>query len=161
MKMKIMFVIGAAVLLFGAIVLSCSSGQYTMSIPISQNPILQLKQNQNDKILVYGNCYGISINDDIKQGEGRNRHMVGRITANLSIRNESPIPPRLLGNLIPYVLTIINHKSGEIYTKTQLPVYIYLSNFTGFGYINDYHESWGPTRAIFFLRGSVDEIEIR
>jgi len=107
---------------------------------------------------VYGCCYGISVNGDIKQGEERNKHVLGEINANLSIRNELPLPPRLLGEFLPYVLTIKNLITGKIYTKTQLPVYIYLSNFTGFGYINDYHESWGPTRAIFFLRGFVDKI---
>jgi hypothetical protein len=109
---------------------------------------------------VYGCCYGISVNGDIKQGEGRNKHIFGEINANLSIRNELPLPPRLLGELLPYVLTIRNLETGEISRKMQLPVYIYLSNFTGYGYINDYHEFWGPTRAIFFLCGSVNKIEL-
>jgi hypothetical protein len=109
---------------------------------------------------VYGCCYGISVNGDIKNGEGRNVHILGKINANLSIRNEHPLPPRLLGKFLPYVLTIKNLITKEIYKKTQLPVYIYLSNFTGIGFINDYHESWGPTRAIFFLSGFVDKIYV-
>jgi hypothetical protein len=158
LKTKILFVIGATFLLIGTIGISCASGYNPTSIPISQKPIIQLKQNQKTKVLVFGNCYGISVNGDIKQGEGRNNHILGRITANLSIRNERPLPPGLLGDLLPYTLMIIDFEVGVIRTKALLPTYIYLSNFTGFGFIADYHKSWGPTRAIFFLRGSIDGI---
>ena len=156
MKTKILFAIGATFLLFGTIGISCDSRHNPPNIPVSQQPIIQFKQNQKTKVLIFGNCYGISVNGDIKQGEGRNKHMLGWITANLSIRNERPLPPRLLGDLLPYMLTIIDFETGEIRTKILLSEYIYLTNFTGFGFINDYYKSWGPTRAIFFLRGSID-----
>ena len=156
MKMKIMFVNGSVILLCGMIIASSSNPLYSISMPTCQNPINKSKLNQNNKIIVFGNCYGISVNGDIKQGEGRNKHMVGRITGNLSIRNEPPLPPRLLGDLVPYVLTIIYPNIGAIYIKTLLPLFCYLSNFTGFGYINDYYKSWGPTRGIFFLYGFVN-----
>jgi len=135
------------ILLFEAVLIPFNSGK-------SNTPTYQ-----NHKILVYGNCYGISVNGDIKQGKGRGAHMFGKINADLSIRNNPPLPPRLLGGFLPYVLTIIYPNTGQIYTKIALLEYIYLPNFVGFGYINDYYKSWGPTRAIFFLRGYVNEIE--
>ena len=147
MKTKIIFVIAAMILLFEAVLIPFSSGHSNTST------------YQNHKILVYGNCYGISVNGDIKQGKGRGAHMFGKISADISIRNDPPLPPRLLGEILPYVLTIIYPDIGQIYKKTTLSEYIYLPNFVGSCYISDYYESWGPTRAIFFLSGYVDEIE--
>lgn len=135
------------ILLFEAVLIPFSSGHSNTST------------YQNHKILVYGNCYGISVNGDIKQGKGRGAHMFGKISADISIRNDPPLPPRLLGEILPYVLTIIYPDIGQIYKKTTLSEYIYLPNFVGSCYISDYYESWGPTRAIFFLSGYVDEIE--
>lgn len=164
MKKKI-FTIGAIVLFLGTLVISCSIAQSVLN---GSESLTKVKEEQNDelssdhnwKVIGFGMCWGICINGDIKQGEGHNKLVFGRINANLSIRNELPFPPTMLGDIfariVGYKIRITDPKTGQIYTKGELPIYVYLTNFTGIGYINDYHLSWGPHRAVFFLRGTAD-----
>jgi len=136
---------------------SSSSGLTTLKVPFSQEPLdNQLNYHHPVEIRAYGCCYDISVNGDIALGEGRNAHLYGNLNATISIRNEPPIPPRLLGAFLPYVLVIKNIDTGQIRTKMFLSYYVYLYNFTGFGFIDDYYKAWGPTRALFFLHGFAD-----
>ncbi len=112
----------------------------------------------NCRVFGIGLCYGISINGDIKQGQGRNQHLFGLINADLSIRNQDPILFNYIGAILSYSLKVKDPQTGETYKKDALPVYIYLDNFRGIGYINDYYKPWGPTCAIFFLYGTADYI---
>ncbi len=135
----------------------------SITASINAQIIKELKDNElpltnNYSVFGIGICYGIGINGDIKQGKGRNQHLAGFINAELSIRNQDPILFSLIGSIFPYFLKIKDLQTGEIYTKETLPLIIYINNFRGIGYIDDYYLSWGPTRAIFFLYGSADYI---
>jgi len=133
---------------------------------LQKQPLLSVKEkihykqtfNNNNRIFGMGLCYGISINCDIKQGKGRNQHLVGLINADLSIRNQDPIFSGFIGSILTYFLKIIDLQTDKIFTKETLPVYLYINNFRGIGYIDDYYEPWGPTHAIFFLYGTADYI---
>ena len=148
-------VIGTIVLLIGAMVFSSVTAQVVYNT--MENQKCANSSNSTCEVFGYGICYGISINGDIKQGEGRNEHIFGSINADLSIRNQGPIPKKLLGDIfariIKYKIKITDLETGETFTEKELPTYIYLSNFTGKGYIDDYHQPWGATRAIFIIKG--------
>jgi hypothetical protein len=155
MKTKIVALIFIPLLLGFAFTLSLEAVQIT---DVFENSNSQQKSESNHRIFGFGTCYGIAINGDIKQGKGRNQHLAGFIKTDLSIRNQDPIFTGCIDSIFPYFLKIKNLQTGEILTKDTLPVYVYLNNFSGIGYINDYYLSWGPTRAIFFLFGKADYI---
>ena len=110
----------------------------------------------------YGVCYGIYVNGNPMDGTGRNKRLVGKIEADLCIRNDYPMPPTRLGDILSGVIgcriKIEDLETGQLYTfhRTRSITYVTLLNFSGVGFIGDYHKGWGPNRAIFYLRGTAD-----
>ena len=151
--MKKQFVIKIIILIIITVLISSCSAETHIKI----DKISNLEEAHQCEIKGYGMCYGISINGDISQGQGRNRHIIGAINGNISIRNQDPIPSKIIGGIIAkvvgYRITITDVETGQIYTEKNLPTYIYLTNITATGFINDYHEPWGATRALYFFNG--------
>ena len=155
MKTKIIAIILMTLFLGFAVTSSLEAGYITNSLGHNKQ---QQKSENRHNVFGIGICYGIGINGDIKQGKGRNQHLAGVIKVDLSIRNQDPIYSGKTDSFFPYFLKIKNLQTGEILIKDTLPVYVYLNNFSGIGYIDDHYLSWGPTRAIFFLFGKADYI---
>jgi len=155
MKTKIVAIISITLFLGFAFTSSLEAGYIT---DLQEHNKSQQKSENSYRVFGIGMCYGIGINGDIKQGKGRNQHLAGFTIVNLSLRNQDPIFSRNTDSILPYYLKIKNLQTGEILTKDKLPVYVYLNNFSGIVYIDDYYLSWGPTHAIFFLLGKADFI---
>ena len=159
MIMKKKFVIKIMLIIIATVLISSCNAETYKKI---DNKISNLTETHQCEIQGYGMCYGISINGDISQGEGRNRHIIGAINKNISIRNQGPIPSRFTGNMfsviIGYKITFTDIETGQVYTEKDLPSYIFLTNMTANGFIDDYHVPWGPTRAVYFFKGIANYI---
>ena len=98
-------------------------------LPTAKKEVCYEHPNYNNcRVFGIGLCYGISINGDIKQNEGRNQRLFGLINTDLSIRNEDPILFNFIGSVLPYFLKIKDPQTGETYKKGALPVYCLMSS---------------------------------
>ena len=150
MKKKIL-VIEAAALLLGTILLSGISAQTL------QPNATQIERDENSQnhitgdylVLGWGHCGGIGINGDWWDDAS------GHIIADLTIENGPPYcyPPFLRAR---WSIWIIDLETGEIKSKRELPRFIDLPNFNGYGYIDNYHIPKGPYGATFRLFGYAD-----